>query len=164
MATKLVHQFYYYAITPVSNSLLQFVAMHVRYSLRRVLFYFGDPPTFRVDWRAKIYLRILSSVWLVTVRMNSVGGWLMFWEMVVWKNSMEIQHRGQFSGFGLEFKDRIQSCSVSRHYFSKSQSPSRLGTLKSRKMGMSRLWNYFSIQICRKNPISRLPYNVQSLI
>jgi len=46
----------------------------------------------------------------------------------------------------------------------KSRSPSRLGTLKSRKMGMSRpyllflLWNYFSIQMCRKNPILRLPY------
>ena len=31
---------------------------------------------------------------------------------------------------------RFQSCSVSRHYFSKSRS--RLGTLKSRKMNMSR--------------------------
>jgi len=44
------------------------------------------------------------------------------------------------------------------------KSRSRLGIFKSRKITMSRLylifllWNYFSIQICRKNPISRLPY------
>jgi len=74
-------------------------------------------------------------------------------------------------------RDMSRLETVSRHYFSKSRlglagmkSRSRLGTLKSQKMGMSRpyllflLWNYFSIQICRKNPISRLPYNVQLLI
>jgi len=70
---------------------------------------------------------------------------------------------------------------VSRHYFAKSRSRlglvglksrSRLGTFKSRKMGNGHVsavyfispLELFQHHIFRKNPISRLPYNVHCTI